>query len=350
MSTYQILYMDAVPDSAVCNEACKLAAKRGFRTLKGFVNAVLRNISRSKEQMPLPDPKDTVKYLSIKYSMPEWIVNLWLPAYGREGTETLLKGLLSIHPVSLRFSTELTEAERESLAEKIEKTGVRLQQSRELPYVYLAQNLENVSELPGFAEGKFTVQDASSALAVEAAGICPGNTVMDLCAAPGGKTILAAEFAGEAGHVVSRDISEYKTDLIRENLERMNRRNVEVQVYDATVHDPEKEKYADVVLMDVPCSGLGVMGKKRDIKYHATPESLQSITELQRQIVAAGWQYVKPHGVLLYSTCTIHRGENQEMAVWITENFPFVLEEERQLLPGTDETDGFYYARLRRKA
>ena len=287
MSTYQILYMDAVPDSAVCNEACKLAAKRGFRTLKGFVNAVLRNISRSKEQMPLPDPKDTVKYL---------------------------------------------------------------QQSRELPYVYLAQNLENVSELPGFAEGKFTVQDASSALAVEAAGICPGNTVMDLCAAPGGKTILAAEFAGEAGHVVSRDISEYKTDLIRENLERMNRRNVEVQVYDATVHDPEKEKYADVVLMDVPCSGLGVMGKKRDIKYHATPESLQSITELQRQIVAAGWQYVKPHGVLLYSTCTIHRGENQEMAVWITENFPFVLEEERQLLPGTDETDGFYYARLRRKA
>ena len=102
--------------------------------------------------------------------------------------------------------------------------------------------------------------------------------------------------------------------------------------------------------MDVPCSGLGVMGKKRDIKYHATPESLQSITELQRQIVAAGWQYVKPHGVLLYSTCTIHRGENQEMAVWITENFPFVLEEERQLLPGTDETDGFYFARLRRKA
>ena len=106
---------------------------------------------------------------------------------------------------------------------------------------------------------------------------------------------------------------------------------------------------ADVVLMDVPCSGLGVMGKKRDIKYHATPESLQSITELQRQIVAAGWQYVKPHGVLLYSTCTIHRGENQEMAAWITENFPFVLEEERQLLPGTDETDGFYFARLRRR-
>ena len=203
---------------------------------------------------------------------------------------------------------------------------------------------------PYYYAGLYYIQEPSAMTPASVLPVEPGERVLDLCAAPGGKTILAAEFAGEAGHVVSRDISEYKTDLIRENLERMNRRNVEVQVYDATVHDPEKEKYADVVLMDVPCSGLGVMGKKRDIKYHATPESLQSITELQRQIVAAGWQYVKPHGVLLYSTCTIHRGENQEMAVWITENFPFVLEEERQLLPGTDETDGFYYARLRRKA
>ena len=175
-----------------------------------------------------------------------------------------------------------------------------------------------------------------------------GRRVLDLFGGTGQLGIEA--LSRGASEVVFVDKSAAALKLIRENLERMNRRNVEVQVYDATVHDPEKEKYADVVLMDVPCSGLGVMGKKRDIKYHATPESLQSITELQRQIVAAGWQYVKPHGVLLYSTCTIHRGENQEMAAWITENFPFVLEEERQLLPGTDETDGFYYARLRRKA
>lgn len=349
MSTYQILYMDAVPDSAVCNEACKLAAKRGFRTLKGFVNAVLRNISRSKDKMPLPDPEDTVKYLEVKYSMPEWIVNLWLPEYGREGTETLLKGLLQIHPVSLRFSTELTEDERRKLTEQIGKSGVTLHQSKVTPYVWLAENLENVSELPGFVEGKFTVQDVSSVMAVEAAGIRKGDTVMDLCAAPGGKTVLASEYAGESGHVLAGDVSEYKTDLIIENLERMQRKNVEVRVYDATEHDSTREESADVVLMDVPCSGLGVMGKKRDIKYHVTPESLRSITELQKRIVEAGWQYVKPGGVLLYSTCTIHRRENQEMAAWITKEFPFLLEEERQFLPGTDETDGFYFARLRRK-
>ena len=136
MSTYQILYMDAVPDSAVCNEACKLAAKRGFRTLKGFVNAVLRNISRSKDKMPLPDPTDPVKYFSVKYSMPEWIVNLWLPVYGTEGTETLLMGLLKIHPVSLRFCLELSETDREDLKKKIEATGVHLSAHKELPYVY----------------------------------------------------------------------------------------------------------------------------------------------------------------------------------------------------------------------
>lgn len=350
MSTYQILYMDSVPDSAVCNEACKLAAKRGFRTLKGFVNAVLRNISRQKDHMPLPDPENATAYLSVKYSMPEWIVDLWLPEYGTEGTETLLKGLLEIHPVSLRFSTGLDETKRSQLAEQIRQTGATLKQSRELAYVYLAENLENVSELPGFAEGKITVQDASSALAVEAAKIQKGDFVMDLCAAPGGKTILASEFAGDRGQVLSRDISEYKTDLIRENLDRMQRKNVEVEVYDATVHDASKEESADVVLMDVPCSGLGVMGKKRDIKYHVTPESLRSITELQKKIVEAGWQYVKPGGVLLYSTCTIHKQENSLMAAWICGQFPFVLEEERQLLPGTDETDGFYFARLRRKA
>ena len=150
--------------------------------------------------------------------------------------------------------------------------------------------------------------------------------------------------------MLSRDVSEYKTELILENLERMQCTNVEVEVHDATVPDAAHEGYADVVLMDVPCSGLGVMGKKRDIKYHVTPDSLKSINELQRQIVETGWRYVKPGGVLLYSTCTIHRGENQEKAAWITDHLPFVLEEERQLLPGTDAADGFYYARLRRKA
>lgn len=370
MSTYQLLYMDAVPDSAVCNEACKLAAKRKFHNLKGFVNGVLRNIAKNKENLPLPDEKkDFAEYLSVKYSMPEWLVQHFLEEYGKEITATLLEGLLKIHPVSLRFRTDMHEAEQNALIASIEATGAKLKPSSYLSGVYTVDNVESVSSLPGFAEGKFTVQDVSSVLAVLAADIKAGDFVMDICAAPGGKSILAAE---KAGKVLARDVSDAKTAMIEENLERMQLDNVEVEVFDATETDDRYLDKADVLIMDVPCSGLGVMGKKRDIKYHASPEGLESITALQKQIVEHSWQYVKPGGILLYSTCTINSAENEKIVQWIMENFPFepvsldevlpktlltqkkaVMQDMQdfsiQLLPGYMEADGFFFAKLRRK-
>jgi len=347
MSVYQLLYMDNVPDSAVCNEACKLAQKRKFGNLKGFVNGVLRSIARQKDNLPLPDAKaKPMEYLSVKYSMPLWLVEMWVKAYGQETTQKMLEGLLAIHPVSLRFRTDLTETERTELIGQIEKTGAKLTKSSLLPYLYALENTESIAELPGYADGKFVVQDASSAMAVEAAGIKQDDYVVDICAAPGGKSMLAAE---KAGKVLSRDVSDAKVALIEENIARMGIDNIMVEVHDATVKDETLAEQADVVLADVPCSGLGVMGKKRDIKYHITPEKITSIGELQQEIIKSSWNYVKPGGVLLYSTCTINPGENEQMAAWIIENFPFELEEERQFIPGEDETDGFYYARLRRK-
>ena len=347
MSVYQLVYMDNVPDSAVCNEACKLAQKRKFGNLKGFVNGVLRSIARQKESLSLPDvDKMPLEHLSVKYSMPLWLVEMWMNAYGKDKTQIMLEGLLAIHPVSLRFRTTLSDTERENLVKQMEQTGAVLTQSKALPYLYTVENTEQIAALPGYADGKFVVQDASSAMAVEAAGITHKDLVVDVCAAPGGKTMLAAE---KAERVISRDVSEGKVSLIEENITRMNLENVTVEVHDATVCDADLKEQADVVLCDVPCSGLGVMGKKRDIKYHMTADKMQSICELQRQIVKSSWSYVKPGGVLLYSTCTIHPEENEKMVVWITENFPFVKEEERQFIPGEDETDGFYYARLRRK-
>lgn len=350
MSVYQLLYMDNVPDSAVCNEACKLAQKRRFGSLKGFVNAVLRSVARQKGQLPMPDrEKNPQEYLSVKYSMPEWLVGLWTDAYGRERTERLLGGLLAIHPVSLRFRSDLTEGEQSLLLRQMEAAGARLWPSELLPYLYMVENTENIAQLPGFAEGKFVVQDASSAMAVEAAGIRRGDVVLDICAAPGGKSLLAAEKAGETGSVHARDVSEYKCDLIRENRERMAAHNLSVEVYDATQTDVQWLRRADVVLADVPCSGLGVMGKKRDIKYRVSEETLAAVGALQKEILRGSWDYVRPGGVLLYSTCTVNPAENEWMARWIAEEFPFVLEEERQFFPGEDETDGFYYAKLRRK-
>lgn len=350
MSVYQILYMDNVPDSAVCNEACKLAQRHRFGNLKGFVNGVLRNVARQRGSLPLPD-EDTspLEYLSVKYSMPLWIVQMWTDAYGRKRTEGMLRGLLEIHPVSLRFRSDLTDGERENLVQKMEAAGATLRRSEFLPGLYEIENTENIAELPGFSEGKFVVQDASSAMAVEAAGIRPGDVVLDICAAPGGKSLLAAEKTGNAGKVVSRDVSDYKCSLLRENAARMKIQNMIVEVYDATQTDAKWLQRADVVLADVPCSGLGVAGKKRDIKYRVSPEGLDALRILQRRILQSSWDYVRPGGVLLYSTCTVNPAENQETVRWIAQQFPFVLEEERQFIPGEDETDGFYFARLRRK-
>lgn len=389
MSAYQLLYMDAVPDSAVCNEAVKLAAKKGFRNLKGFVNGVLRNLSRQKDRISLPDAgREPVSFLSVKYSTPPWLVELWLSQYGWDVTETLLEGLMQVHPVSLRFSTGLSEQERENRVERLRQAGAQVTENPYLPYIYSVERTDNISMLPGFGEGDFTVQDVSSALAVEAAEIRSTDFVMDICAAPGGKSILAAE---KADRVLARDVSREKTSVIEENIDRMRAKNIQVQVFDATGLDEEYLEKADVVLMDVPCSGLGVMGKKRDIKYHVTPEGLRSLAELQRRIVDSSWRYVRPGGTLIYSTCTIHSGENEAMVKYISRELPFepvslervlpqklweqkcgleerikkqremapqgqgvqLTEEEQaaciQLLPGYMECDGFFIARFRRK-
>ena len=350
MSVYQLLYMDAVPDSAVCNEAVKLAAKRKFQSLKGFVNGILRNISRNKESIAYPDPKkEPQKSLSIRYSMPQWLVELWEKEYGRARTEALLEGLLRIHPVSIRFVEALDKEKLLWYIAQMEKQGIAVMPSPLHPRVYLLSGVEGVAALPGYEEGTFTVQDASSALSVEAAQISPGDFVMDICAAPGGKSLFASEKAGKEGRVLSSDVREEKLERMEENASRLHADNITVREWDGRQTDPSYVEKADVVLLDVPCSGLGVMGKKRDIKYHVTPEGLEELSKLQREIVSGSWQYVKPGGVLLYSTCTIRKEENEEMAAWIEGTFPFILEESKQLMPGEDDCDGFFFARLRRK-
>jgi len=347
MSVYQILYMDSVPDSAACNEAVKLAGRRKFTNLKGFVNGVLRRVISRKNQLSLPDPeREPLQYLSVRYSMPEWIVQMWLTEYGGEQTRELLEQLLAVHPVSIRFAPGVTEKERQDYIRRWQQRGIRVNQSKDLDYAYYLEGVLGVAGLEGYEEGAFIVQDVSSMLCVEAAGLREGDRVMDVCAAPGGKALLAAQ---KAAHVLARDVSERKLLRIRENARRMGlEEKLELELWDACRTDETRVGSADVVFMDVPCSGLGVLGKKRDIKYHVTPESLESLIQLQRRIIQGSWQYVKPGGVLLYSTCTINRRENEEACGWICENFPFVLEESRQLLPRQAHMDGFFYARLRR--
>lgn len=369
MSAYQILFMEAVPDAAVCNEAVKLAKKRKFASLQGYVNGVLRNLSRRKETLVYPDAeKEPILALSVRYSMPLWLTEFFEHIYGREITEKMLSAFLERRPVTVRLEETLSEQERKNLISAWEKKGVVVSGHPYLFYAVRLEKTEGIRHLPGYEEGLFAVQDVSSMLAVEAAGIRPGQTVLDLCAAPGGKSLHAAAKLGGTGKVLSYDLTEAKWNRMEENRRRMGRDNMETAVGDARVFREELCQSADVVLADVPCSGLGVIGRKPDIKYHVSEQSLKEITTLQKEILQNAAAYVKPGGILLYSTCTVNPQENEAMAEWLCRDFPFVPEgmgtclpeglpgELReaagkgmvQLLPGVHETDGFFFARLRR--
>lgn len=378
MSVYQLLYMDSIPDSAVCNEAVKLAGKRGYRGLAGFVNGVLRNIARTKNRLTLTEKDDKYQYLSIKYSMPQWLIRLWMVTYGDEITYFMLKGLLEPKPLTLRLKESLSEEQKEKWLCALETSSVKVQKHPYLSYAYQVWNVEGVRSLPGYDEGWFNVQDVSSMLVVEACGFHEmlrenpkkdsegaQPLVLDVCACPGGKSMHAAEKLSGRGKIISRDISEYKVSQMRDNIERMGYANIEVQVYDAAAPDESMLEKADVVLADLPCSGLGVIGKKRDIKYRITAEALKELEKLQRKLLDVVWRYVKPGGILLYSTCTMNPGENEEMVDWFVQRYPFereeltpylpdALKEEGQrgmlqLFPGYHMTDGFFIARLRRR-
>ena len=365
MSVYQILYMDSIPDSAVCNEAVKLAAAHKFTSLKGFVNGVLRNIVRNKETISYPKKEtDYKKYLSITYSLPEWLVDHFLKAYDKEQAESICQGLLQERPVTIRMKESLSEEERKQLLDTWKKQGIEVVQHGYLPYAYVCTKMEGVKNMAGYEEGAFQVQDVSSMLVAQVAGIQSEMQVMDVCAAPGGKATHAAEKLEGTGQVIARDLTEYKVNFIQENADRLQLDNLWAEQWDALEYDESKEEWADVLFCDAPCSGLGIMGKKRDIKYRLTPESLKEVTGLQRDILNTVWRYVKKDGILMYSTCTINREENENQVQWIVENLPFEVvsikeelpEEVKaysgeyglQLLPGIHKTDGFFLCKLRR--
>ena len=384
MGAYQILFMDGVPDSAACNEAVKLAKKRRFGQLSGFVNGVLRSLCAGKDAIIWPDrEKEPVRFLSLRYSMPEWIVQRWMEEYGEKRTEAMLAALLEERPLTIRLSERLSGGEQKALLEKLEQAGCSphphpLFAGKGRPAVYTLSRAEGIAGLPGFAEGAFSVQDAASMLPVECAGLRAGTDrddppadspsgllVVDVCAAPGGKACQAAERLGGAGRVLARDLTEEKVGRIRENAARLRLPNLDAQVWDAGILDESLVEKADLVIADLPCSGLGVMGRKADIRWRATPRSLEEVAALQRRILGTVWRYVKPGGILVYSTCTVSREENEDMAAWFLQQYPFepaepaitlpascTKGEEKgcvRLLPGENGTDGFFIACFRRK-
>ena len=347
-SVYQLKYMDAVPNSAVCNEAVKLASKKGFHNLKGYVNGVLRNISRNLDQVVYPDKSDFVQYLSVRYSMPVWILKQWLSAYDAETVETMLEDFLKEKPTTVRCN--LNQCTVAALTESLRKEGVEVQTHPRLSYALSISGYDYLANLESYRKGMFYIQDISSMLVTETADPKAGDYVIDVCAAPGGKALHMAEKLDGTGHVEARDLTDYKVNPIQENILRTGITNVSAVKQDATEADAASLEKADIVIADLPCSGLGVLGKKTDLKYKMTEAIQRELVALQRSILSNVQSFVKPGGTLVYSTCTIHKGENEENVAWFLEQFPnFALEgEARQLLPGVDASDGFFIAKFKR--
>lgn len=354
MSVYQMKYMDSVPDAAACNEAVKLARRHGFSSLSGFVNGVLRNIGRNLEKVTYPDKERfPVQYLSVRYSMPEWIVEQWMNDYGRLKTEQILAAFLQDAPLTIR--TNLDKITPQELKLRLEREGVTVESLDEnqypgLSYAFAISGFDYLKGLASFREGLFYVQDISSMMVAEWADVKSDSHCIDVCAAPGGKSIHLAEKLQGTGMVEARDLTEYKVGLIRDNIARHQLSNIRAIQMDAMVYDAASEETADVLLADLPCSGLGILRKKADIKYRVTKESEEELVELQRNILDTVCHYVKPGGVLIYSTCTLNCQENQENAEWFAKNHPeFSLLCSRQIFPGEQLGDGFFMAKFCRR-
>ena len=349
MSVYQILYMERVPDSAVCNEAVKLAKKRKFQGLTGFVNGVLRSIAREKENLSFTSAAE-------RYAIPQWMFDMWEKDYGKETAETIAASFLEDRPLTVRCNTSLASVEE--IRERLLDQGIQSTVSEISETMLSLQGYDYLDMVEVFYEGKITVQDTSSSMVGIVASPKKGDFVLDVCSAPGGKSLHVADLLEGTGLVESRDLTEYKIGLVEENIARCGFTNMQTMVWDATEFDPSMEGKADIVIADLPCSGLGIIGKKPDIKMRLKEEELDSLQTLQREILSVVSRYVKPGGTLIYSTCTINKKENEENADWIAEQLPFkkkeiasllpealkkdCVENRIQLLPGIHPCDGFF--------
>ena len=355
MGIYQIRYMDSVPDNAAVSEMVNLTKSLGYEGLSGYINGLLRNVARAKEERKLDSY--LVSRMDTRYSTPQWLCDFLVKTYGKEVARTILEDQYIEHDTVVRVNTLKTTAAE--LKDSFEKAGITVKAGILSERSLRISGYDSIRRLPGYRDGLFVVQDETSTYTVEHIGINPGDKVLDICAAPGGKSLLAYELTcgtdkdgnKVSGTVCSRDISENKIEKIRENAERLGVTSLNLEISDATELDetlaslPDDEKF-DVVIADVPCSGLGIMGRKNDIKYHMTADIMKELSEQGLVILKNASQYVKPYGRICFSTCTINPAENGEVVRAFLDSSDFSILDERTFLQGVDGSDGFYYCIL----
>ena len=342
-AAYQMLFMDKVPNFAACDEAVKMVKHRGFNNLTGFVNGVLRSIAKEGKDVSLPDKdKKSVEYLSVKYSYPKWIIEYFLTEYDIEAVEEICA--VSNLPPRISICVNRHKVSRNELVKLLKYEGVMFEVSPDSEDLLYINRVGDIAELKSFKEGFFHVIDKSSMKAVNALRPLKGETVIDMCAAPGGKSFYISYLMDNTGIIYANDIFEHKIRLISEGAKRLGINNIRPQIQDATVPHKQFFALADKVLVDAPCSGLGIIRKKPDIKFRKSMDDIIALTDIQKNILKTAAQYVKPGGILVYSTCTLSKIENEDNAKWFVDNHPFELMNMETYLPKADRGDGFFVA------
>jgi len=365
LSLYQIIYLDRIPDHAVVSEAVNLAKRRGHQGISGMVNGVLRNILRQKESLAIPADLPAAKRISLQHSHPEWLVERWISQYGPETAEAICAANNEPPAVSVRVNT--TMISREELLKEMEGRGLQAAPSTLSPYGIVVKGAGNMALTDWYREGMISIQDESSMLVAEAVGPEPGMRVLDCCAAPGGKSAHMGELMKDQGSIVANDIHSHKGKLIADQAARLGLDCIRTVTGDALELPSRFEPASfDRILLDAPCSGLGVIRRKPDLKWGKTEEDIREIAALQSKLLDSVSALLRPGGVLVYSTCTIEPQENEGVVTSFVNRHPeFELDETGslsrlkdnalvrgggiQILPQHYHSDGFYIARLRRR-
>jgi len=344
MGIFQIYYMDKIPHSAACNEAVKLAKKYSHRAGSGFVNGVLRSFAREVENFEFPKEKGDAEYLSLKYSYPIWMTEKLTAEYGAERCRKIYEENSKAHGVFLRVNTLKTSTDE--LIERLKSEDVNCEKTHIDGCLQVTGRL-SIDKSPAYRDGLYSLQNISSQMAVKTLAPKPGDTVIDMCAAPGGKSCAIAEKMKNDGRILSFDVFEHKIDLIKKSAQRLGIDIIDARLQDGTVCLTELENSADCVLADVPCSGLGVIHKKPDIKWRRTEEDIEELCQIQKEILKTAAAYVKSGGTLVYSTCTILPEENRlQIEEFLKSHSEFEKLSEEQILTGEMGESGFYICKM----
>jgi len=362
IGVYQMAFMDRIPHRAAVNESVNLAKKYGHKGTVGFTNGILRNFSRNKEELMKIDVKDKLDYLSIKYSHPRWMVERWVKEFSLEFTEELLISNNSKPMLNIRVNT--LKLRRDELKRILSDYGYTVYNTEYASDGLIVEDPVRITETEEFNKGYFTIQDESSMLVAQILSPAENSVVLDLCSAPGGKSTHAGQIMNNKGKIISLDIYEHKLKLVRENAERLGITIIETGIHDAQELNKNMVEMADYCIVDAPCSGLGIIKRRPEIKWNRKEEDIKDLADMQKKILNNAGKYLKPGGVMVYSTCTIEKAENMDVIQdFLMKNRNFKLSgfenflcstrnadtAEKgyvQLFPNVHGTDGFFIARL----